>query len=184
MLCPLVILTDKASTYSGLFPCEYPKPDWWIAKLAPATASPEPVTPVFVPGVRRPPTLFDNIKEEVPKAQEEKKLVVPKGKAATAWIEKFLGSQAYKDQRDFVKRHAPDDETVRLSLVALDAAGGILTPAAFCKVTNVPAGRLDGLMSRMQRLLNVDGYEVLVFSRAENRIELNVAKLKRQFDLE
>lgn len=61
---------------------------------------------------------------------------------------------------------------------------GILTPAAFCKATNLPAGRLDGLMSRMQRLLNVDGYEVLVFSRAENRIELNVAKLKRQFDLE
>lgn len=67
---------------------------------------------------------------------------------------------------------------------ALNAAGGMLTPAAFCKATNVPAGRLDGLMSRMQRLLNVDGYEVLVFSRAENRIELNVAKLKRQFELE
>jgi hypothetical protein len=181
MICPLVILRDKASNYSGLFPCEYPKPDWWNAKLSPATTLPEPVAPVFVPGVKRPPTLFDNIREEEP---EEKKPFVPKGKAATVWIEKFLGSQAYKDQRDFVKRHAPDDETVRLSLVALDAAGGILTPAAFCKATNVSAGRLDGLMSRMQRLLNVDGYEVLVFSRAENRMELNVAKLKRQFDLE
>jgi hypothetical protein len=36
----------------------------------------------------------------------------------------------------------------------------------------------------IQRLLNVDGYEVLTFSRAENRIELNVAKLLRQFDLD
>jgi hypothetical protein len=30
----------------------------------------------------------------------------------------------------------------------------------------------------------VDGYEILSFSRVENRIELNVTKLKRQFDLE
>ena len=33
-------------------------------------------------------------------------------------------------------------------------------------------------------MLNVDGYEILTFSRNENRIELNVAKLKRQFDLD
>jgi hypothetical protein len=39
-------------------------------------------------------------------------------------------------------------------------------------------------MAHLQRLLNVDGYEVLVFRRAENRIELNVPKLKRQFALE
>ena len=31
--------------------------------------------------------------------------------------------------------------------------------------------------------VNVDGYEILTFSRTENRIELNVVKLKRQFDL-
>lgn len=184
MVCPLVILTDKASTYSGLFPCEYPKPDWWVAKLAPAKPQ-EATTPTLVPGVKRPPTLFDKIKDEESKAPEIKKPLEPdKIKTATAWIEKLLNSQPYRDQRDFVKRHAPEDETVRQSLIALDSSGGILTPAAFCKATNVPAGRLDGLMSRMQRLLNVDGYEVLIFSRAENRIELNVAKLKRQFDLE
>ena len=31
MVSPLVILMDKTSTYSGLFPCEYPKPEWWSA---------------------------------------------------------------------------------------------------------------------------------------------------------
>ena len=41
-----------------------------------------------------------------------------------------------------------------------------------------------GLERRMARLLNVDGYEILTLSRNENRIELNVVKLKRQFDLE
>ena len=44
--------------------------------------------------------------------------------------------------------------------------------------------RLDGLIARIQRLLNVDGYDILTFSRSENRIELNVPRLKRQFDLD
>ena len=58
-----------------------------------------------------------------------------------------------------------------------------MTPAAFSKAANVPAGRLDGLIAVMQRVLNVDGYEILKLSRDENRVELNAAKLKRQFDL-
>jgi hypothetical protein len=36
----------------------------------------------------------------------------------------------------------------------------------------------------MKRLLNVDGYEILTLNRNENKVELNVAKLKRQFDVE
>jgi hypothetical protein len=36
----------------------------------------------------------------------------------------------------------------------------------------------------MKRLLNVDGYEILTLNRNENKVELNVAKLKRQFDLD
>ena len=73
---------------------------------------------------------------------------------------------------------------MRRCLDALDASGGIMTPAAFSKAADVPAARLDGLIARIQRLLNVDGYEILTLSRTENRIELNVAKLKRQFDLD
>ena len=58
-----------------------------------------------------------------------------------------------------------------------------MTPAAFAKAADVPTARLDGLIARMQRVLNVDGYEILTLDRNENRVELNVAKLKRQFDL-
>ena len=183
MICPLVILTDKASDYSGLHACEYPKPDWWIAEPTATSHLDEPSPQAVV--TKRPATLFDTLVEEEPTPKVEKKRVEPEqSNVMSGWVEKFLASQAYKEQRDFVKRHAPDDETVRRSLFVLDSNGGMLTPAAFCKATNLPAGRLDGLMARMQRVLNVDGYEVLIFSRAENRIELNIVKLKRQFDLE
>jgi hypothetical protein len=59
----------------------------------------------------------------------------------------------------------------------------MMTPAAFSNAADIPAARLDGLIARMQRLLNVDGYEILTLNRNENKIELNVAKLRRQFDL-
>ena len=90
----------------------------------------------------------------------------------------------YKSQKELIRRHAPEDELVRQALTALESSGGIMTPAAFSKAADVPAARLDGLIARIQRLLNVDGYEILTFNRNENRIELNVAKLKRQFDLD
>jgi hypothetical protein len=125
--------------------------------------------------------------DEDPPTTEPTKAVEPVRRvAATAsgWIERLLASQAYKDQKDSVRRHAPEDELVQRCLAALDAQGGMMTPAAFSKAADVAAGRLDGLIARIQRVLNVDGYEVLTLSRAENRIELNITKLKRQFDLD
>jgi hypothetical protein len=60
MISPLVILTDKTSSFSSLFECEYPKPEWWSA---PPVASPmveEPHTPVAVAVSKWPKGLFDD----------------------------------------------------------------------------------------------------------------------------
>ena len=102
----------------------------------------------------------------------------------TAWLDRLFASTGYKDQKEFVRRHALKDDLVRRCLESLNSSGGIMTPAAFSNVANIPAARLDGFIVRIQRLLNMDGYEILTFSRTENRIELNVQKLKRQFDLD
>jgi hypothetical protein len=83
-----------------------------------------------------------------------------------------------------IRRHAPEDALVQKCIEALEASGGIMTPAAFVKVAELPPARLDPLIAQMKRLLNVDGYEILILNRNENKVELNVAKLKRQFDLE
>ena len=96
----------------------------------------------------------------------------------------MFASTPYKYQKELVRRHAPEDSLVHRCIKALDSSGGMMTPAAFSTAANIPAARLDGLIAHIQRLLNVDGYEILTFSRTENRIELNVPKLKRQFDLE
>ena len=102
----------------------------------------------------------------------------------TIWIASLLASAGYKDQKALVRRHVVEDDVVRRCLEALEGSGGLMTRTSFSHATDIPAARLDGLISQMQRLLNVDGYDILSFSRAEDRIELNTAKLKRQFDLE
>ena len=72
---------------------------------------------------------------------------------------------------------------MRRALIVLEGSGGLMTPAAFSNAADIPAARLDGHVARIQRLLNVDGYDVMTLNRSENKIELNVARLRRQFDL-
>jgi hypothetical protein len=184
MVAPLVILTEvdlneQNSAYPGLYACEHPKPEWWSCIPVPTGASEQEAT--VVPARTYPPSLFDDLDEEKPVDEPKKPVAQPKD---FNWIERLFTSAAYKDQKELVRRHAPEDTLVRRCIQALEASGGMMTPAAFSKAADVPAGRLDGLVAQIQRLLNVDGYEILTISRTENRIELNVLKLKRQFDLE
>ncbi|MHB8974049.1 MAG: BREX-2 system phosphatase PglZ [Pirellulaceae bacterium] len=181
MTCPLIVLMDRSSAYSGLFRCEYPKPDWWSAAPVASPEFVESAVTVTIAKATKPSTLFDK--------EPEKKEPVKTGKMAKAavegadWITALFTSQAYKDQKALVRRNAIEDELMQAALAALDGSGGIMTPAAFSKTSNVPTARLDGLIAKMQRVLNVDGYEILTLDRKENRVELNIAKLKRQFDL-
>lgn len=178
MTCPLVLLTDQSSAYSGLFACEYPRPDWWSSApvKAPSAVEPLPFSPAM-PALKRPATLFDHLSDE----PEE---LPASAKQAGAWIERLFASPVYRTQKELVRRHAPDDEVVRRALAVLESAGGLMTPAAFAHAAEIPSARLDGLIAHIQRLLNVDGYEILSLSRGENKIELNAAGLRRQFDLD
>ena len=183
MVSPLVILMDNTSTYSGLFPCEYAKPEWWFAPPVASAIDEEP--PVTIVKPKKPMGLFDEQMEEEKKHTAMPVKLDPQITTVhTAWLDRLFASTGYKDQKEFVRRHALKDDLVRRCLESLNSSGGIMTPAAFSNVANIPAARLDGFIVRIQRLLNMDGYEILTFSRTENRIELNVQKLKRQFDLD
>ena len=195
MVCPLVLLTDKTSAYSGLYRCEYPKPEWWSAAPIASPVIEEPQVTITIPPDEAAtktgtPTLFDL--EELEKVEGRR----PKDggtktqpsalsqESSDSWIDSLFTSQAYKDQKAMLRRHPVDEAVLRACLMALNASGGIMTPTAFAKAAEIPLVRLDGLVRQIARVLNVDGYEILTLDRTENRMELNVAKLKRQFDLE
>jgi hypothetical protein len=177
MLAPLLVL-GSASTLprKGLVPCRLQPPAWWEEPVAPRPApQPEEAGP---PRPSRPPTsLFDfRVKEEAEAPGQAPP--PPPG----AWLEGLVCSAVYKAQKQLVQKHLPDDATVLRCLEALDRHGGTLTLAALAQQASVPPLRLEGLLAKLQRLLNVDGYEILRVDRGQNRVELNVPVLKRQFE--
>ncbi len=189
MVCPLVLLTDRTSAYSGLHRCEYPKPDWWSAAPQATPGFEEPRVRITVPQPSGAPTLFD-LEEDaeasgsVPVADETKTESRTGTHSAAGWVNVLLSSESYRSRRAMIRRHPVEDGLMSECLTALDASGGIMTPAAFAAAVNISVARLDGLVVQMQRVLNVDGYEILDMDRAENRVELNIAKLRRQFGLD
>jgi hypothetical protein len=104
--------------------------------------------------------------------------------AADEPIGRVLASAVYAAQKEAAGRPLPDEATVRRCLKALERHGGTLTPAALAQQANILPLRLDGLLAKLQRLLNVDGYPVLQVDRAANRVTLNVPLLCRQFELD
>lgn len=98
-------------------------------------------------------------------------------------MDRLLGSATYRDQRAAAGKHLPADAEVRRSLDALAAAGGALTLGGFARQAGVPPLRLDGFLAKLQRLLNVDGYEALRVDRAADRVALDLPLLSTQFEL-
>ena len=95
-----------------------------------------------------------------------------------------MHSPAYQAQRQMVRKFAPEDQVVLKVLEALVGQDGSMTPAALARRVDVPLVRLDGLVAKLQRLLNLDGYDVLKLDRHRDLVELDVALLRRQFELE
>ena len=200
MVCPLVVLTDKIGAYTDLHECEYPKPEWWSAAPVASPVVDEPQVTITVPVVEttakiETPMLFDleeftkdagarEDRERVKNEREERHPSPQSRQPFDSWIDALVKSQAYKDQKAMLRRHPVDDALLQACLSALNSSGGIMTPTAFAKAADISIARLNGLVQQIARVLNVDGYDILTLDRTENRVELNIAKLRRQFDLD
>jgi hypothetical protein len=180
MLAPLIILAPVSSLpRKGLIACKLQSPAWWDEPL------PEPIMPptMLFPPIRPTggsTTLFDHLQEEI---VAEGKNEVPQ-RELEAWSGKLLRSAVYEAQRKLVQKHLPEDTAVGCCLELLDRQGGTMTLAALATQAGILPLRLDGFLAKLQRLLNVDGYEVLRVDRTQDRVTLNVALLCRQFELE
>jgi len=68
-------------------------------------------------------------------------------------------------------------------LAELDKRGGKMRSAALARSLQFPPLRLPGLLAKAERVLNVDGYDVLRRDDASDTVELNRELLLKQFDL-
>ena len=156
MVAPLALLADLAGRSTTLVPAERRPPAWW-AEPAPAAAS------------ARPPTGAPAAPERVPAgylfhpAPPEHEAAPPAPRPGAsgapseadrpddppAWLGRLFASDAYRAQRQLVRRFAPGDDEVRQVLATLDRHGGAMTPIALAARANVPAARLDGLIAKL-----------------------------------
>lgn len=87
---------------------------------------------------------------------------------------------------DLLKARAPkqaDRERVIAAVEFLRARNGVADAAAFAAELGEFAARVSGLVSRLQEVLNVDGYQVLRFERQTKQVHLDVEKLAQQFEI-
>jgi hypothetical protein len=100
------------------------------------------------------------------------------------WIEHLLRSPVFAAQRRVAGRRAPDDQCVRALLATLEAHHDSLARRLLEQVLGAPAWRLRGILASVQRLLNVDGYQVLVVDDISGTVVLNRQLLSTQFQVE
>ncbi|MBK9034633.1 MAG: BREX-2 system phosphatase PglZ [Myxococcales bacterium] len=78
---------------------------------------------------------------------------------------------------------AAERERVVAAVEFLRSRGGVADAAAFAAELGEFVARVSGLVSRMQEVLNVDGYQVLRYDRQGKQVHLDVAKLAQQFEV-
>ena len=103
--------------------------------------------------------------------------------ALPGWVEQLLLSPVLAQQKKLAGRHVPSDAELVRILTILDGRGGKLTTRALARLVNLHEIRLTGLLAKLIRVLNIDGYAVLEVENASDTVELNVALLRKQFEL-
>jgi len=177
---PLSVLVPFGMTLPEWQPTLPAQPEWWdlpnlvtpqaaVPQQAPVprTSSRKPVPPA--PGQDQ---LFDALMAPIPTASSAQ---------IEHWIDTLLQSQVYASQRSLAARVAPPDDQMRKLLTALDERGGKLSRAALAQRISVPEVRLNGMLSAVRRILNVDQATVLWVDEAAGTVELNRTLLLQQF---
>ena len=197
MIAPLLLLSDVTARVPALEPCEPRGPAWWdaprrggrdLSRRDPSSSSSSPARPVRIPAgfLFHPEPPQDVAARPVAADAGPPPAATGLGpaEASPGWLKRLVNSATYQAQRQMVRKFAPEDEVVIRMLEALLSQDGSMTPAALARRIGQPTARLDGLIAKVQRLLNVEGYDVLRLDRRRELVELEVPMLKRQFDLE
>lgn len=99
------------------------------------------------------------------------------------WIERLLSSALFKAQRQIAGRRAPDNSMVKAFLLVLDQHHGRISRQTLARELAQPEFRLGDLLAGLQRLLNVDGYQIVAIDETTGMIELNRHLLDQQFQV-
>ena len=155
-------------------------PSWWSGVEQEVGSAPS--SPAALPSAQPAsfePRLFD------PEAALTRLIQHPSTTASppTTWVDRLLTSPAFVAYRQRSRLPRPlDDERLRRYLTPVALNGNVMPLAALSVASGEAIDTLRMGLSQVQRLLNVDGAEVLAL-RADGTVEVNAALLSIQFDL-
>ncbi|MCP4659238.1 MAG: BREX-2 system phosphatase PglZ, partial [bacterium] len=159
VVVPLAVFVPSPISIVGWPEAAPEEPYWWVLAEMPQAAE----RPVVAPSPPRP---------------GEQQRLFPRD-----WIGKLLESEELAVQRAQAARTRLSDDRLRRILEALDECGGKITRTALSRRLGVPLLRINGIVSALRRVLNVEGYAVLSVDEASDTVELNRRLLDTQFGL-
>jgi len=163
-------------------------PAWWDAGTPLHTAATRgPGTPLARGAAAVAPTvlpsgmLFDKNQAEASVSRPEVRESDALGDVPD-WITRLFSTEVFAEQKKLAARGYPGDEVLKQLLAHLDARGGKMTSLALARSLTYAPFRLSGLLSRAQKLFNVDGYPVISVD-ASDTVQLEKQILLIQFGL-
>ncbi|WP_121335253.1 BREX-2 system phosphatase PglZ [Pseudomonas aeruginosa] len=104
--------------------------------------------------------------------------------ATSDWVAELLSSPVYGQVRDRAGRTAISDEQMQTLLRLMEKHRWQVMEAVLCSELLIPKLRIRGFLAGAQKLLNVDGYPILSVERDSQTVRLNIADLKKQFEIQ
>jgi hypothetical protein len=162
-LVPIVVLTSNDKVPEGWQQAGDPPPSWWYPNES-------------IPAAK--PIAKKNAKT---RSKDVGPLLQGVAPIESDWIERLMSSEVLKTQRQ-VGGAKLEVEKLETAVRILARRDGVLLKSAFASQMNLPLFRIDGFLSNLQRVLNVDGYQILSVDSSQT-IRLDIALLKTQFSL-
>jgi hypothetical protein len=97
------------------------------------------------------------------------------------WLDRLMGSPVLRRQRERVGRVALEPERLRSLLGKLQQLGGRCSIEQLATAIGQPAMRMRGVISVMERILNLDGFPIVTLEQGTGTVLLDIPLLKAQF---
>jgi hypothetical protein len=161
VLVPVGVFTTPDRTIVGWEALPDRKPEWWSSAEPPPAEAPAETQDSLFRGM-------EASAEEEPRAD---------------WVGRLLASPVFVAQRRMAGRTAPSNRDVEAFLKTLDQRHNRISRRALAQALGQPDVRMRGILVGLQRLLNVDGYQVVAVDEDAGTIEINCQLLEKQFQV-
>jgi hypothetical protein len=170
---PLGVFLSIGQELDGWQPLAEYVPEWWLVSGPAEVKKTQPAkkgSKKAAKPSKGQASLFEPLEQEVEQP-------------VSSWISQLVDSEVFAAQQRLASRLAPPTTTVQEVLATLEARHSRVPKRILAQTIQVPEFRLRGILVGLQRLLNVDGYQVLSVEEETETVLLDIDLLKKQFQL-